>query len=94
MMMAMAKNIGRATCVAASRASSSLSGSVGFSSRMRRMFSSMTMAPSTMMPKSMAPSDSRFAGMSVKCIKMNAMSSAIGIVMATIMAAPRCPKIG
>ena len=53
----------------------SVSASSGFSSRFRRMFSSTTIAPSTMMPKSIAPSDSRFAGMSVTAIRMNAMSS-------------------
>ena len=44
--------------------------------------------PSTMMPKSIAPSESRLAGMLVRCIRMKAISSDSGMVMAT-MSAPR-----
>ena len=40
------------------------------------MFSTMTTAPSTMMPKSIAPIDSRLAGMCAQSRQMNENSSA------------------
>ena len=46
----------------------------------------MTTAPSTIMPKSIAPMDSRLAGMCAQSRQMNANSSANGIVTATISA--------
>ena len=48
------------------------------------MFSTMTTAPSTRMPKSMAPIDSRFAGMCLRSRQMKANSSESGIVTATM----------
>ena len=48
------------------------------------MFSTITTAPSTRMPKSIAPIDSRFAGMCWRSRQMNANSSDSGIVTATI----------
>ena len=61
---------------------------VGLLSRSRSTVSIITMAPSTRMPKSMAPSDSRLAGTPLTFISTKAMSSASGMVMAT-MRAPR-----
>ena len=55
--------------------------------RCRTMFSVMMTAPSTMIPKSMAPSDRRFAGIALRSMKMNANSSESGIVSATRIAA-------
>ena len=51
------------------------------------MFSVMMTAPSTMMPKSMAPSDRRFAGIPRRSMKMKAKRSDSGIVSATMNAA-------
>ncbi len=53
--------------------------SCGRASRRRRIASDMTMAPSTMMPKSMAPSDRRLAGISVRCMAMKTATSASGM---------------
>ncbi len=50
----------------------------------RNMFSTITTAPSTMMPKSIAPMESRFAGTWRRSRQMNAKSSESGIVVATI----------
>ena len=50
------------------------------------MFSTITTAPSTIMPKSIAPIDSRFAGMCAQSRQMNENSRANGIVTATISA--------
>ncbi len=52
----------------------------------RKMFSTITTAPSTIMPKSIAPIDSRFAGMCAQSRQMNENSSAKGIVTATMSA--------
>ena len=46
----------------------------------------MTTAPSTIMPKSIAPIESRFAGMCAQSRQMKEKSSANGIVTATISA--------
>jgi hypothetical protein len=50
----------------------------------RKMFSTITTAPSTRMPKSTAPMDSRLAETSRRSRQMKANSSASGMVMATI----------
>ena len=52
------------------------------------MFSTITTAPSTTMPKSSAPSDSRLAGMPFRFRQVAANSSENGMVSAT-MSAPR-----
>ena len=52
----------------------------------RRMFSITTTAESTMMPKSIAPSEMRFAGMPLRSRSMNAPRSATGTVSATTRA--------
>ena len=52
------------------------------------MFSTITTAPSTTMPKSSAPSDSRLAGICRRSRQMEANSSENGMVSATI-SAPR-----
>ncbi len=64
----------------------------GLASRRRRIASVITMAPSTMMPKSMAPSDSRLAGILVWYIRMNATTIANGMVMPTISALRGLPR--
>ena len=58
----------------------------------RAMFSAMMTAPSTMMPKSMAPIDSRPMGMLVKYISTRANSSEKGIVTATRAAMDGRPR--
>ena len=58
----------------------------------RKMFSTTITAPSTMMPKSIAPSDSRFAGMPRIVRPMKVASSDSGITTATIAAARRLPR--
>ena len=92
MMIAVAKKIGRATWRAASRTSDSVSGSFGFASRRRRIASVITIAPSTMMPKSIAPSESRLTEIFVWNIKMNATTIANGMVMPTISALRGLPR--
>ena len=47
------------------------------------MFSTITTAPSTRMPKSIAPIDSRLAGTCFKSRQMKAKRSASGMVQAT-----------
>ena len=58
----------------------------------RTMFSTMTTAPSTTIPKSSAPSESRFAGILLKSSQMEAKSSENGIVSATMKAARTLPR--
>ena len=79
-MMRLAKNIGRVTCTAAALTSLSLSSSVGMASRRRRIASVTTIAPSTRMPKSIAPSDSRLADTCVRLSSENTATSASGMV--------------
>ncbi len=50
----------------------------------RKMFSTITTAPSTRMPKSTAPMDSRLAEAFCRSRQMKANSSASGMVVATI----------
>ncbi len=56
------------------------------------MFSAMITAPSTMMPKSMAPTESRPMGMPVTYISSRATSSAKGMVRATRAAIEGRPR--
>ena len=56
------------------------------------MFSMTITAPSTMMPKSIAPSESRLAGMPTKVRPINVASNASGMMAATINAARRFPQ--
>jgi hypothetical protein len=58
----------------------------------RKMFSTMITVPSTMMPRSMAPTDSRFADSPRITVIITASSSATGIVAATIRAQRRSPR--
>ena len=58
----------------------------------RTMFSIITTAPSTTMPKSNAPRDSKFAGMCLKSKQMRANNSENGIVAATIRAPRTLPR--
>ncbi len=54
--------------------------------------STSTTAESMMMPKSTAPSEIRLADTPLKCISAKATSSASGITLATISAAPQLRK--
>ena len=92
MMTTMPKKIGRATVAVASSTSRGVSALPSPSSNLRRMLSITTIAPSTTMPKSIAPSESRFAGILKWCMQMKAVSSASGIVTATINAARGLPR--
>ena len=56
------------------------------------MFSTMTTAPSTTMPKSSAPKESRLAGMCLKLRQMAANSRENGMVSATIKAPRALPR--
>ena len=56
------------------------------------MFSIITTEPSTTMPKSSAPSESRLAGMWIRSRQMAANSSAKGMVSATMMAPRTLPR--
>ena len=58
----------------------------------RTVFSTMTTAPSTTIPKSSAPSESRFAGMWLTLSQMEANSRENGMVSATISAARILPR--
>ena len=51
------------------------------------MFSTITTAPSTTIPKSSAPSESRFAGMWLRSSQIEAKSRENGMVSATMRAA-------
>ena len=56
------------------------------------MFSVTTIAPSTMTPKSRAPSEKRLAGILVKCIRMKTAANAKGMVVAAMSALARAPE--
>ena len=56
------------------------------------MFSTITSVPSMMIPKSIAPMESRLAATPRACRKMNEKSSASGIVSATITAARKLTR--
>ena len=56
------------------------------------MFSTITTAPSTTMPKSSAPSDSRLAGMPFSFRQVAANSSENGMVSATMIAPRTFPR--
>ena len=60
--------------------------------RCRKMFSIMMTVESTTMPKSTAPSEMRFAGVSVPTMPQKATSSASGMFSAVMMAARVCPR--
>ena len=90
--MMVAKNIGLATSLILEAVSFPLSGRLVSSSLSLSIVSIMTMAPSTSIPKSIAPRLSRFAGMPVIFINMNATRSEMGIVMATARALLMLPR--
>ena len=56
------------------------------------MFSTITTAPSTTMPKSSAPNDNKFAGMPFNFKHVAAKSSENGMVSATMIAPRTFPK--
>ena len=80
MIMTVEKKIGRATCVARRITPSLVSSASGRLSRFLRIVSIITIAPSTRIPKSIAPNESRLAGISVTFIRIKATSSDSGIV--------------
>ena len=90
--------IGRATSVAADVNSArrdsagSAPGSGRYSPRRRTKFSIITTAPSTIRPKSMAPSDIRFADTPKYRIPMKPTSIDIGMTAATSRAARASPR--
>lgn len=51
-----------------------------------------TIAPSTMMPKSIAPSENKLAGILVALMMMKTVTSAIGIATAATMALRGLPR--
>ncbi len=62
------------------------------SANLRNTFSTTITAPSTMMPKSIAPSDSRLAGIPIQVSPRKVPSSDNGIISATIVAARMLPR--
>ena len=91
-MIRVEKNIGRATSFARFAIVLTVSSFSGLSSRFFNIVSIITMAPSTMIPKSIAPKESKFAGMLVTFIKMKAINKEIGIVIATKSAPRQLPN--
>ena len=91
-MIRVAKKIGRATWLVADLTSSSVNSSVGFASRRRRMFSVTTIAPSTITPKSSAPSDSMLADIWAAFIRTKMETTASGMVTATTSALRGLPR--
>ena len=92
MMIRVAKKMGLATSITRWSVSLPVRGTDGSSSRNFRIVSIITIAPSTRMPKSMAPRLSRLAGMPVRCIRMKATSREIGMVAATMSALFGLPR--
>ena len=66
--------------------------SSSFACRFRNMFSTIITAESTMMPKSTAPTDNRFASSPCSTIMMTVKNSAKGILAPTITALRRLPE--
>lgn len=98
MMISIENSVGRPTSTAASRIMCFLSPSPSTlppwlaSDSLRNTFSTTITAPSTMMPKSIAPRDNRLAGMPTQVSPRKVASRASGIVIATITAARRLPR--
>ena len=90
--MRVAKNIGRATSFARLAIVLTVSSFSGLSSRFFKMVSIITMAPSTIIPKSIAPNDNKLAGMLVTFINIKAINKEIGMVMATSNAPRQLPS--
>ena len=92
MIISVENRIGRATSVARRTTPSLESSTSGRLSRPLRIVSIITIAPSTSIPKSIAPSDSRLAGISVIFIRIKAINSDNGIVTATSSAPRQLPR--
>ena len=95
MMMSIENKVGRPTSLVASMISCLRSESdMSSGSRCRRcmMFSITITAPSTMMPKSMAPSDKRLAGTPMNLSPKNVARSDRGITKTTAKLALRLDK--
>ena len=94
MMMTMENPVGRPTSVTASRMTRTrvLTSLISAAPRRRKMFSMTITAPSTMMPKSIAPSDSRLAGIFITVSPRKVPSRASGMMIETIAAARALPR--
>src|SRR5258705_333224 len=95
MMINIEKNVGRPTSTVASSMTSRsapLSALFLSSPSRRKTFSTTMTAPSTTMPKSIAPRERRLAGMPRQVSPMNVASSESGIRIATIAAARKLPR--
>ena len=86
------KKIGRATSVVRRKIESSVNTSSGCRSLFFKTVSIITIATSTKIPKSIAPKESRFAGIFVTCIKIKAINRDKGMVKATNKAPRQLPK--
>ena len=91
----MEKNVGRPTATVASRIASrrdDRSRRMACPDKRRNTFSTTMTAPSTMIPKSIAPSERRLAGIPRSVRPMNVASSERGMITATIAAARTLPR--
>ena len=95
MMISIEKSVGRPTCTVASWITAAIDcrsrGPEWWESR-RKIFSTTITAPSTMMPKSIAPSDRRLAGMPRSLSPTNVLRSESGMMSATIPAERKLPR--
>ncbi|OAV74270.1 hypothetical protein Barb7_02247 [Bacteroidales bacterium Barb7] len=90
--ISVAKKTGLATSMMRRTTEASSNDAASSSSRFFRIVSIITIEPSTNMPKSTAPSESRLAGISVRYIRMKATSSDRGMVTATSSAPRQLPR--
>lgn len=86
MITSVENTMARPTCRVMPSTSSSVMVWSGRASRIRRMDSVTTIAPSTITPKSIAPSENRLAGMPSRLMMTNTVAKASGMVMAATMA--------
>src|SRR3989304_5238620 len=92
MMIPIPKTIGRATSRADSKIAWTNPSPSFLSARCRVVFSTITTLPSTIIPKSMAPSVMRLAESRSQCIPRKENSMESGITTATMRAAREFPK--
>ena len=92
MMIPRAKKTGRCTSCAASRMHCAGVCVPSCAERWRTMFSIITTEPSTNMPKSSAPSESRLAGMWLRSRQMEANINEKGMVSDTMIAPRTLPR--
>jgi len=95
MMMSMEKKVGRPTSTVARSIAwrRAFFWLVSFNSpRRRKTFSTTMTAPSTMMPKSIAPRESKLAGMPRQVRPIKVANSDSGMMTATMAAARKLPR--